>query len=88
MGQSYVPQRVERESTSSWRVWLDVNVVESISGHPVKNVMLRYPFRVVRYDVDKEINPWGLALACKSMRPWLLQAEDMGKPFRRQGGKE
>lgn len=88
LGQSYVPQRVEVESVSSWKVWLDINVVESIGGHPVKDVMLRYPLRVVRFDVDKEVNPWGLALACdEDMRPWLLQGEDIKKPFRRSGGK-
>lgn len=76
LGQSYTRQRVQIESGSSWKVWLDVNVAESISGHPVKDVMLRYPLSVVRFDVDKEVNPWGLALACdKTMRPKLLTLE-------------
>ena len=87
-GQSYSRNRVEIESGSSWRVWLDVNLVESIGGHPVKNVMLRYPLQVVRFDVDKEVNPWGLALACdESMRPELLKTDEVDKPFRRPGAK-
>ena len=70
------------ESASSWKTWLDVNVTESINGHPVKDVMLRYPMRVVRFDVDKEVNPWGLALDCDdSMRPELLSDQQIGQPF-------
>lgn len=84
LGQSYVRQRVVFESPTSWLTWLDVNVTESIDGHPVKDVMLRYPLRVVRFDVDKEVNPWGLALACDdSMRPSLLTQDDMATPFQR-----
>ena len=87
LGQSYTRQRVEIETSSSWKIWLDVSVVESINGHPVKDILLRYPLRVVRFDVDKEVNPWGLALACdESMRPVLLQAEELGKPFQRPRG--
>ena len=87
-GQSYTRQRVEIESGSSWKVWLDVNLMESIDGHPVKNVMLRYPLQVVRFDVDKEVNPWGLALACdETMRPELLTKDDVEQSFRRPGVK-
>lgn len=87
LGQSYSRQRVEIESNHSWRTWLDVSVVESINGHPVKDVLLRYPLRVVRFDVDKEVNPWGLALDCdEAMRPVLLNEVEIGKPFRRPGG--
>ena len=87
-GQSYTRQRVKIESGSSWKVWMDVNLMESIGGHPVKNVMLRYPLQVVRFDVDKEVNPWGLALACdETMRPELLTKDDVEQSFRRPGVK-
>lgn len=86
-GQSYTRQRVEIEARGVWNTWLDVNVVESIGGHPVKDVLLRYPLRVVRFDVDKEINPWGLALDCsEALRPILLDEDALTKPFRRSGG--
>ena len=85
-GQTYTRQRVQIETSSAWNIWLDVNVTESIGGHPVKDVLLRYPLRVVRFDVDKEVNPWGLALAChETMRPVLLTEEQLGKPFLRSG---
>lgn len=85
LGQSYSPRRVVIESAASWRVWLDLTVSESIAGHPVKNVNLRYPLRVVRFDVDKEVNPWGLAIACsEATKPQLLADEALGKPFQPQ----
>lgn len=85
-GQSYSPQRVLTRGDDTWTIWLDVNVKEYIGGHSVKDVMLRYSFDVVRFDVDREVNPWGLALACdEGMRPRLLQETDIGKPFIRTG---
>ncbi len=46
----------------AWVVWLDYNVREYVKGMEVKNVVIRYPLRVVRYDIDIDSNPWGLAL--------------------------
>ena len=85
-GHTYSPRRVLIETGNSWLLWLDVNVRETINGHPVKDVMLRYTLRVVRFDVDREVNPWGLALACdEGMQPQRLQDDDIGKPFQRPG---
>ena len=28
----------------------------------IKNVLIRYPIKVVRYNINPETNPWGLAL--------------------------
>lgn len=46
----------------AWVVWLDINIDEYVLGKSVKKVSLRYPVRVVPYDVDRELNPWRLAL--------------------------
>ncbi len=45
-----------------WVVWLDVQIREYVSGGKVKELLLKVPMRVVPYDVDRESNPWGLAL--------------------------
>ncbi len=47
---------------NSWLVWLDVEIKEYVNGGVVKNLRLRLPMQVVRYDVDPESNPWGLGL--------------------------
>ena len=43
LGQSYTRQRVQIETSSAWSIWLDVNVTESIGGHPVKDVLVALP---------------------------------------------
>lgn len=47
---------------NGWIVWLDVHIKETVLGQTVKEVKLRYPIKIVRYDADREMNPWGLAL--------------------------
>ncbi len=76
-GSTYEKWRVIVESNERWEVWLDVNVKETIAKHEVKNINLRYKIPVVRFDVDKEVNPWGLALACtEDTKPELLIQEN------------
>ena len=62
-GQGFSKRRVDVVSDSEWRVWLDLELSESVKGMTVKHTRIRYPLRVVRYAVDPESNPWGLALA-------------------------
>lgn len=47
---------------NGWIVWLNVNIKETVLGQKVKDLKLRYPIKIVRYDADREKNPWGLAL--------------------------
>ncbi|MDN5869200.1 MAG: TIGR03746 family integrating conjugative element protein [Nitrococcus sp.] len=61
-GHGYEERRVDLLSEDAWIVWLDLDLVESVKGMTVKRTAIRYPLRVVRYAVDLEANPWGLAL--------------------------
>ncbi|MCE2437369.1 MAG: TIGR03746 family integrating conjugative element protein [Pseudomonadales bacterium] len=61
-GRSYEEARVDIMDDESWVVWLDLQLFESVQGMTVKETLIRYPIRVVRYAVDPESNPWGLAL--------------------------
>jgi len=58
----YEPKRVWIESGDSWVGYYDVSIKESYRGELVKDIFVRYPIRVVRWDTDSECNPWGLAL--------------------------
>ncbi len=81
-GRGFQRQRVHKQTDKSWLVWLDTNLVESIGGHEVKNINLRYQLTVEKFDVDKEVNPWGLALSCESdIQPILLSEDDLQKSF-------
>ena len=61
-GHGYEERRVDVLSPQAWTVWLDLDLFESVKGMTVKRTAIRYPLRVVRYAVDLEANPWGLAL--------------------------
>lgn len=61
-GHGYEERRVDILDKNTWVVWLDLSVSEWVQGMTVKQTAIRYPLRVVRYDVDPELNPWGLAL--------------------------
>ncbi len=61
-GRGYEERRVDVLNADAWIVWLDLDLMESVKGMTVKRTAIRYPLRVVRYAVDLEANPWGLAL--------------------------
>jgi integrating conjugative element protein (TIGR03746 family) len=83
VGHNYTEERVKIESDNSWVVWLDVEITETVYGKPVKTVYVRYPIRVVRYDVDPEQNPWGLAISEYASQPLKLSEDDLKIPFKR-----
>ncbi|HXR89929.1 MAG TPA: TIGR03746 family integrating conjugative element protein [Steroidobacteraceae bacterium] len=62
-------RRVRVLSRNDWIVTLDLDVDEYYRGDLVKRAFVRYPIRVVRYDVDPQHNPWGLALDCFAGSP-------------------
>lgn len=68
--------RVETLSRDTWRVTLDVAVEEYYQNEPVKKALVRYPLQVVRYAIDAEKNPWGLAIDCTDAAPQRLVAEE------------
>ena len=62
-----------------WVVIVDMELSETVKGMAVKRKTIRYPLRVVRYDVDRESNPWGLALdGFASSGPTTLELEGSG----------
>jgi len=72
---AYSDARVALLGNGSWVVWLDVQIVEHVKGLRVKDTVVRYPLRVVHRDIDRERNPWGLALAGFAETPRRLGAE-------------
>ena len=63
---------------SAWTVLLDMQLMETFKGQPIKDTYIRYPIRVVRFDVDRERNPWRLAIDCYgSQKPQRLSASDV-----------
>lgn len=65
-GHGYSDTRVIPTSKDSWHVTLDTEIFETVRGIRVKDTYVRYPMRVVRFEGDREANPFGLALDCFS----------------------
>ncbi len=61
-GAMYEQSRVKPVGDGVWTVALEAIIEESVAGMAVKKTRVRYPLRVIRYDVDRERNPWGMAL--------------------------
>ncbi len=74
-GRSFSDYRVRATSSSSWIVGLDLHVQETYRGERVKDRLIHFPVNVVSYDVDPELNPWGLALDCYAGKPQLIEPE-------------
>lgn len=63
-GHTYDDSRVVPISSQAWKVTLDAEISETVRGLRVKDTLIRYPLRVVRFDVDRQSNPFGLAIDC------------------------
>lgn len=81
--------RVKVVSDRDWIVTLDVNADEYYGAEQVKRALVRYPIKVVRLDVDPELNPFGLALDCYDGAPQRIvmpatsspDSRDLGQPL-------
>lgn len=88
-GRGYHLNRVEKESDSTWRVSIDVQLRETMLGQRVKTRLANYPLRIVRYAVDYELNPFQLALDCFAGAPKAIPVEpDTPKPARSLGKRD
>lgn len=74
-GRGYAYERVRAEGAGSWVVYLDVQIEETINGQRVKARAVSYALRIVRYDVDPTLNPFGLALDCLAAVPGAIGVE-------------
>jgi len=61
-GHTFNPKRVFIESKDSWVTYLDIEIKETLRSETIKDAFVRFPLRIVRWDVDPECNLWGLAL--------------------------
>lgn len=63
-GWHYQDDLVEVLGHGVWRIHLDMQIVENVGRTEVKNLVVRYPLRVVAYDIDRDANPWAIAIDC------------------------
>ena len=76
---TYQPDRVKKIGDTVWVVQLDLELQETVRGQVIKNAIIRYPIRVIAYNVDTQFNPYGLLLDGFQQDPVRLTAEDLAK---------
>lgn len=76
---TYKPDRVHKVNGSLWVVYLDIELQETIRGSVIKDTIIRYPIRVIAYDVDSQFNPFGLLLDGFQEDPVRLDEEELAK---------
>lgn len=72
-GRGFSHKRVNQTSDDTWTVGLDLHIQETHRGEAVKDLLIHFPLRVVRYNVDPELNPFGLALDCYMSKPLVIK---------------
>jgi len=77
-GRGFNHKRVAVYDKDNWQVTLDLAVDEHYRSEPIKRALVRYPIKVIRYDIDSEKNPWGLMLDCYNGNPQRLEAMSAG----------
>jgi len=74
--------RVRVVSERDWLVTLDLSADEYYGAEQVKRVLVRYPIKVVRADVDPARNPFGLVLDCYDGTPQRIEVPTAEAPAR------
>jgi len=74
--------RVRVVSPNDWLVTLDLSADEYYGAEQVKRVLVRYPIKVVRADIDPARNPFGLMLDCYDGTPQRIEAPKSEVPTR------
>ncbi|CFQ34384.1 MULTISPECIES: PFL_4703 family integrating conjugative element protein [Yersinia] len=83
-GRGYRDDSVTVVSRDSWIVRLDLVADEYYHTEPVKRALVRYPLKIVRWDQNPEVNPFGLALDCYANIPQRLEAASVA-PVEKKG---
>lgn len=58
----YSESKVVPLGNGVWVVYLDVVEKEHIGGKKVRDAVMRYPLLISKFDVDREKNPWRIAI--------------------------
>ena len=76
-GHEYDDSKVHLLAVNVWHVNVDLKIREWYRGMKVKEVNLAFPIRVVRYDINRQINPWGMALDGFTEIPQRIEKQEL-----------
>lgn len=61
-GQDVEAMSIKQLNANTWEVDMTLRLEERVGNTAVKDVLIRYPIKVVRSDLSPTLNPYGLAL--------------------------
>ena len=65
--------QVTKLRSNTWRVLLKVRDSEYVNGVLIKDKEIAYPFKIVRYNGNEQLNPFGLAIARFAADPSVIK---------------
>ncbi len=71
--EGYDEAKVVPLGNDKWIVYLDVREKEYIGPKSVRDAVVRYPLVITRFDIDREKNPWRLAISGLHDKPTRLK---------------
>ncbi|WP_314909460.1 DUF2895 family protein [Cardiobacterium hominis] len=60
----FSPDNVRQVSNDSWLVYIDYNFKEEVYNAPTRDILIRYPLKIIKSSRPLAINPIGLEVDC------------------------
>ena len=73
-GQDFQSVDIKKINPNTWEVDLTLRLEERVGNTAVKDVLIRYPLKVVRSNLSPDMNPYGLAIDGFVSEPERVQA--------------
>ena len=67
------PPIVKKISSGKWQVILKARETEYVNGVLIKNKEIEFPFEVVKYNENEQLNPFGLAINGFTSQPFVIK---------------
>ena len=64
VGERFDSKRVDVVSKGQWNTTVQLRLMESLNNRPIKDITISVPLKIVYFNVDEELNPWGLGIDC------------------------
>lgn len=65
--------QVKKLNANTWQVILKARDSEYVNGVLIKDKEIEYPFKIIRFDGNEQLNPFGLAIAGFNSNPFVIK---------------
>lgn len=72
-GMGYKPSDVKSLGNGAWLVNLHLQIIETMEGSVIKNVIMDYPLVINQVHESIQLNPWGFSIAGFQQSPYRIK---------------